>query len=218
MSQQINLYDPRFLKKRDLLTLANLLLAAALVYALLAAVGVMAWQQSAQRQAVAAAAEAQAKALRDQVEALTKAAATRAPSPQLTAEVTAAEAVARRREDIATLLESGAVGDTTGFAEHLRGFARQTPDGLWLTGFSIGAGGSEMEIRGRMLNPGALPDYIRRLGTEKAFHGRQFAALTVSRPPPPSASTATGAGGAATPPATVPYTEFVLRPSGEARP
>ncbi|MDP2821745.1 MAG: PilN domain-containing protein [Sulfuritalea sp.] len=184
MSAQINLYHPRFLKQRDLLALRNVAIAVAALYAVLAAVGGWAWQNAAQRKEAAAVAEAQLKTVKSQVEAETKAVAVRKPSPQLIAELERAEGLLRRRGEIARLLESGAVGSTGGFADYLRGFARQTPEGLWLTGFNIGAGGSDIEIRGSMLNPAVLPDYIRRLGAEKAFQGRSFAALTMNRADP----------------------------------
>ncbi len=181
MSAQINLYHPRFLKQRELLTLGNVALAAAVLYVVLAAAGGWAWQESAARKEAAAAAEAQLKSAKEQVAVATKAAAARKPSAQLIAELDSAETSVRRRGDIARLLESGAIGSTGGFSDYLRGFARQAPEGLWLTGFTIGAGGNDMEIRGSMLNPATLPDYIRRLGTEKAFQGRNFAALTMNR-------------------------------------
>jgi hypothetical protein len=181
MSAQINLYHPRFLKQRELLTLRNVALAAAAVYGLLALAGGWAWQNAATQKEAATAAEAQLKLTKEQVDAATKAAATRKPSPQLAAELENAEGTLRRRTEIAGLLESGSVGSTGGFSEYMRGFARQAQDGLWLTGFSIGSGGNDMEIRGSMLNPGALPDYIRRLGTEKVFQGRNFATLSMNR-------------------------------------
>jgi hypothetical protein len=196
MSAQINLYHPRFLKQRELLTLGNVALAAAVLYVVLAAAGGWAWQEAAARKEAAAAAEAQLTAAKEQVAVATKAAAARKPSAQLIAELDSAETSVRRRGDIARLLESGAIGSTGGFSDYLRGFARQAPEGLWLTGFTIGAGGNDMEIRGSMLNPATLPDYIRRLGTEKAFQGRNFAALTMNRAD--AAPAAQPAGAAAT--------------------
>jgi hypothetical protein len=50
---------------------------------------------------------------------------------------------------------------------------------LWLTGFSIGAGGAEVVLRGRMLDPGLLPRYLARLGQDKAFEGRRFDSLSI---------------------------------------
>ena len=200
MSAQINLYHPRFLKQRELLTLANVLLAAAALYGVLALAGGWAGRDAATRVEAAAAAEAQLEATKEAVELATKA-ASRQADPQLIAEVASAEAMLRRRGEIAQLLESGAVGSTGGFAEHLRGLARQVPEGLWLTGFAIGPGGKEMEIRGSMLDAAALPDYIRRLGGEKAFQGRSFAALTMNRAEPAPALP-TGGPAAAVSPAT----------------
>ena len=222
MSAQINLYHPRFLKQRDPLALRNVALAAAALYAVLVALGGWAWQDAAAQQAAAAAAEAQLKSAKDQVEAETRAAAIRKPSPQLIADLESAEALLRRRGEIAHLLESGAIGNTGGFSDYLRGFARQTPEGLWLTGFTIGAGGNDMEIRGSMLNPAALPDYIHRLGAEKAFQGRNFAALTMNRPDPAPVvrSAAQGAAAAPAPTQGIPQSvtpaprsiDFVLMP------
>ena len=219
MSAQINLYHPRFLKQRDPLTLGNVALAAAVLYALLAAAGGWAWQDAATRKEAALAAESQLKAVKQQVDAATQAAAVRKPSPQLSAEADSAEGLLRRRDEIARLLESGAIGSTGGFSDYLRGFARQAPEGLWLTGFTIGAGGNDMEIRGSMLNPAALPDYIRRLGTEKVFQGRNFAALTMNRADAAPAIRPAGQGVAVAPaPVVVPPIDFVLMPKwGEAK-
>ena len=181
MSAQINLYHPRFLKQRDLLSLGNVALAAVALYTVLAAAGGWAWHDAATRQEAATAAEAQLRSAREQLDAATRAAALRKPSPQLIAELERAEGSLRRRGEIADLLESGAIGSTGGFTDYLRGFARQTPEGLWLTGFKIASGGNDMEISGSMLNADAMPDYIRRLGAEKVFQGRSFAALTMNR-------------------------------------
>jgi hypothetical protein len=214
MSAQINLYHPRFLKQRDLFTLGNVAIAAAALYAVLVLAGGWAWQDAATRKQAATAAEAQLNSVKVQVEAATKAAAVRKPSLQLIAELEQAESVLRRRGEIARLLESGAVGSSGGFADYLRGFARQVPEGLWLTGFTIGAGGNDMEIRGSMLNPAALPDYIRRLGAEKALQGRSFAALTMNRADPPPAVRPVGQGAAVPPaPTSGPRPiDFVLMP------
>jgi hypothetical protein len=188
MSRQINLYHPRFLKKREWLSLTSVTVATTVMLLLLAGAGAWSVQYAAKLQAEATAAEGRLKVAKDQFDLTVKASAARKPNPQFAQEVANAEQLLQRREEIARLLESGAVGNTAGFADYLRGLARQTPEGLWLTGFSIAAGGSEMEVRGRMLNPAALPDYIRRLGNEKAFRGRSFAALTLNRPETPGAA------------------------------
>ena len=188
MSAQINLYHPRFLKQPDPLTLRNVAIAAIALYAVLVVAVGWIGTIAAQRKEAVAVVEAQLKEATDQVAAATLAAENRKPDPRLIAELQSVESQLERRGQIALLLESGSVGSTGGFAEYLRGFARQVPEGLWLTGFTIGSGGNDMEIRGSMLAAAALPEYIRRLGAEKAFQGRSFAALTMSRDEPPAAA------------------------------
>lgn len=212
MSAQINLYHPRFLKQRELLVLRNVVLAAAALYTVLALFGAWVSRDAAVRKEAAAVTEAQLLSIKEQVAAATQAAAESKPNPQLIAELRNAEALLRRRGDIARLLESGAIGSTGGFSDYLRGFARQKPDSLWLTGFTIGAGGNDMEIRGSMLNPAALPDYIRRLGTEKVFQGRNFAALSMNRAEPAPPAQAAGATTEPAPISVVRPIEFILMP------
>lgn len=211
MSAQINLYHERFRIQREWVTLANLLIVAGVLASLMAVAGVWASQRLASRTAEAAAATAQTEALRQQVAAATAALSGRKPSAQLLADVANAEVLLKRREEIAQLLESGSVGSTAGFSDHLRALARQAPPGLWLTGFMIASGGNEMEIRGRMNNPEALPNYIRRLGSEKAFQGLSFSALTLNRPSPVPVP---GAAGAVPPASTSAQpVEFRLQPT-----
>lgn len=222
MSAQINLYHPRFLKTHDWLTLGNVLVVAAVCYLLLIAAGGWAAREAATNGAKAAASEAQLASVMAEV-AVAKAASTRQPDAALAAELAAAEASLRRREEISRLLTSGVL-QTSGFAEYLRGFARAAPDGLWLTGFSIAGGGSEMEIRGSMHNAAVLPEYIRRLGSEKIFQGRAFSALTMDSDEPLTAPTATTTpikpGGVSSAPSTsglkslpAPVIDFVLSPT-----
>jgi len=218
MSRQINLFHPRYLAKREWLTLANVAIACAVVAGGMALAGMLAWREAAVRGAEATAAEATLTSVKESLEAQTQRLAARAPNAQLAAEATQAEESLARRGQIVRLLESGAIGNSAGFSDYLRGFARQNLPNLWLTGFSIGSGGEDMEIRGRMLNSAALPEYLRRLGGEKAFEGRTFAALTLNRPTAavvPAASPAAGTAAAAPPPAAPDYVEFVLIPQRE---
>ncbi len=213
MSAQINLFHPRYLRQSDPLTLNRLALLAGIVFGLLAAAGGGLRYQADQRSRAAAVVAAELEALRAEVEVATNANAARKPDPRLSEEIDRTRDSLRRRGEILRLLDTGAVGSTEGFSEYFRGLARQVPDGLWLTGFAIGQGGAEMEIRGAVLNPAAVPDYIRRLGTERAFKGRQFSSLAMNRGQAATASPAVaGAAQARTAPALPQATEFVLAP------
>lgn len=219
MSAQINLYHPRYLKQRELLALGPVAAMAAGVYLLLAVAAVLVSRDAAQRQAQATAIQAKLAAVTTEVEVATQAAAARRPNAKLQAEVDGADALLRRREHILHLLEGGAIGTTTGFAEHFRALARQTPEGLWLTGFAVDAGGADIRISGKTLHAAAVPEYIGRLGREAAFQGKSFAAMTMQRPAEPAApraasttGAATGAAGAVPPAPTLAATPAALRP------
>ncbi|MRR51795.1 MAG: hypothetical protein EG825_12945 [Rhodocyclaceae bacterium] len=228
MSQQINLYNPAFLKRRDWLTARPLVAIAGVLLLLVVVAAVFASYQARQKQIVADDLAAKLKDRQAEVVALTAQITGRKPDPAVLAQVDDSKLQLKARQEVMAAVEGGAIGSSEGFSEFLRGFARQTPQGLWLTGFTIGSGGKDMEIRGRMLTDTLLPEYVKRLSAEKAFKGRSFAGLDLRRPAssPPGANaiqTPAPAGTAATQAAQpVRYIEFTLmpRPQGapEARP
>ncbi|MFA7270733.1 MAG: PilN domain-containing protein [Sterolibacterium sp.] len=182
MSQQINLLNPDFHKSFDWLTATPLAIATCVMLAILGAASAWATMQANSKERLANQHADVLKTAQGRLVTMTKTVAESKPDTQLANELANVRALLKGREEILKVLEGGAIGSAIGFAEFLRGFARQTPKGLWLTEFTIGAGGNEMEIHGRMLNPASLPEYIRRLKTEKIFQGRSFASLTIQRP------------------------------------
>ncbi|WIM05207.1 MAG: PilN domain-containing protein [Candidatus Nitricoxidivorans perseverans] len=203
MAGQINLYNPALRRQTDPLCARIVAGGAALLLAIVGAAAV--WAGSAARQAEGEARDmaAQVKTAKDHLAALQQQAA-RKPGATLAGELSAAQAAIGARRDILAMLDSG-TGATQGFVEYFRGFARQAPGGLWLTGFTIGAGGAEMEIRGRALSASLLPEYIRRLNGEPAFQGRGFSALDLRQ----KREAAPGAGGQQP---GQPFVEFTLVP------
>jgi hypothetical protein len=211
MTHQINLYDAALLRKRELLTAANLAAASAV---LLVAFGV--WGGTVRMQLTTVEAEnvelaSLLKSRQEQLIAVTSQVANTKPDPRLEAELAAAREQLRRHGDVLAALKRGVGAESPSFAEYLRGFARQAPKGLWLIGFSIANGGSSMEVRGRMTDAALLPEYIGRLNNEKAFRGQAFAALSIAAGKPDAATP--GAPAAAAPSA---YLEFTLTPVGAA--
>ncbi|MDD5248835.1 MAG: PilN domain-containing protein [Rhodocyclaceae bacterium] len=180
MSQQINLYDPALLRKRELLTAANLAAAAVVLLLLVGGWGAVVRTHLGTLESESQALAPQVKGLQDQMIAMGKQLAERKPDPQLEADLASARDLLALRSALVVVLKKGVGAEAAGYAEYLRGLARQTPNGLWLTGLTISDGGASMEIRGRMTDPALLPEYIRRLDAEPAFKGRAFAALTVT--------------------------------------
>lgn len=182
MTQQINLFNPVLRTKRDLLTARNAAVACAIVLVALASFVIFAAQRADQLASEARDIEARLKNDQSQFAALSKQLAELKPDARLAKDLAQAEQMLAVRKEIIGTLQSGAIGKTEGFSECMRAFARQSVNGLWLTGFTISAGGSEMEIRGRTVSPESVPAYIRRLNGEKALNGRSFAALDMSSP------------------------------------
>ncbi|HUY03847.1 MAG TPA: PilN domain-containing protein [Rhodocyclaceae bacterium] len=212
MSQQINLLNPALRRARDWLTATPLALVCVILLALIVVVYAAARVRANGREREAERLSAQLKAEQARLVGMAKAVAARKPNAELLADLANARAQLQGRQAIMAALDGGAIGNTSGFSDYLRGFARQVPSGLWLTGFTIDAGGSAMEIRGRMLDPAALPEYIRRLNSEPAFQGRSFATLSIRRPDDKPGAAAPGSSSAG--PAA--YVDFVLTQSASA--
>lgn len=210
MSQQINLYDPALLRQRDWLSLTNVVAALFLSLAAVAGLGLMGASKAATARSKLGELSPRVNAARDALAAASREAAGRVPDPALERQIERLRRQLAMRAEVSTILRKGMGPEATSFAEYLRALARQSGGGLWLTGFSVRADGSGMEIRGRMLEASALPDYIHRLGGEKAFQGQSFAILRVQ-----------SAAASASAPASAPvaaFTEFSLVPQPEAVP
>lgn len=212
MAQQINLYNPALRRQRQWLTLSNVLLLAGVFALSLVATGFVLRAQVAARVAAVSALDGKLATLRIEVAQLGNQLGG-AGAEQAARELAELKLQVSMRREVLDAMKSGAGVDaarsqmTAGFADYLRGLARQSVNGLWLTGFSVAQGGDVMEVRGRMLAVDRLPEYIKRLNGEARFKGRQFVSLNISRPdranPQPTGGT--------------PYASFVLSAQPESK-
>ena len=92
------------------------------------------------------------------------------------------EAQAEAQDAVLQLLKSGVIGNTEGYSEYMRAFARQSINGLWLTAFDITGDGAQMSLSGAVVNPQLVPSYIQRLGKEKVMRGKTFSTLQMQQP------------------------------------
>jgi len=192
MAQQINLYDPALRITRDWLAAASFAaVVAAAVLAVGAAAGLAHWdaaRRAGPAREVAAALAAQQSA----IQLLVKQIDTLRPDARLVAQVATAQATLEQRQAALQLLQAGGIGRSQGHAAALQAFARQSIDGLWLTGVVLDR--DDMALRGRALAPSLIPTYVGRLNQEPALQGRAFRALDIRRPEEaasaPSAGTA----------------------------
>jgi hypothetical protein len=217
--QNINLYDPSLRVQHDWLnaeSFASAIAVSVLVVALGSAFAQ--WQLSelkAPAQQTADALQAQQAAIQElahQVDSLR-------PDARLVAEVGTTQATLEQRQAALQMLRAGGLGYQDGHAATLQAFARQTIDGLWLTGLVLDR--QDMALRGRAMNPELIPAYVGRLNQEPALQGRSFRALDIARPmddtpavPPASSSTAKASSPAS--PHLASFVEFSLSGSGGA--
>ncbi len=183
MSQQINLYNPALLPKADVFSGRMVLLAfAGIALLALLAYGWSAWDaarlaREEQQQ------EVRLATLQSEITRLSQEVAARKPNAQLTTELESLDALLAGRNEVIAVLKSGALGDTKGVSQYFRAFARQTLDGLWLTGFSIVGAGKDITIEGRTLRAELVPGYIGKLRREDVLRGHGFGTLSVQKPP-----------------------------------
>ena len=182
MSQQINLINPAFRKKREWFT--SRMLAQALAALVLVMAGVYGYQYR-QVALLSVQLKNSATTLEQEQARLVKVAAEHAPRQKnaaLEMRVAEMEQQLKGEEAVLAVLQSGSLGNTEGYSGYMRAFARQTVNGLWLTEFGIKGAGKEMHLGGRTLRPELVPAYIQRLNQEGATQGRAFAALEIQRP------------------------------------
>lgn len=206
MSQQINLFNPIFLKTKKYFSAATMAQALGLI--LLGCFGVsgFASYQLSRLAEDAKAANDQLQLVQVQLNTVNAGYAARQKSQTLEAEVLQAEAEVTSLRQVADVLKNAEFSNTKGHAEYMRAFSRQIVNGVWLTGFSIDSGGTQIGLNGRALRPELVPMYINRLKQEPVLKGKSFAALEMQSPLDEQSGTAASRGFA-------PYIEFSLQSS-----
>jgi hypothetical protein len=214
VSQQINLFNPIFLKQKKIFTALPMAEALGVIVAGVLLLTWFAGQRVAELERSAAAGKT---LLVDREQRLGRATVQFAPrqkSAALDAEVAQAEAELKSLHDVESVLQGGSLGNTAGYAEYFRALSRQNVSGLWLTGVHIVGAGNDIGVRGRALQPTLIPNYIARMTAERVMHGKTFASLDISRPES-QAAPAPAAGAAASAVVQVavpsPYVEFNLQ-------
>lgn len=208
MSQQINLFNPAFIKQRKYFSLLTMLQGLGLIVAgSLLFYGYAIYQVDELRKQ----SEESGKRYRAEEVRLARYAAEFSPQQANQALQDEVRRLEKRIADQAELIEiikSGAVGNTTGYSEYMRAFSRQVAQGLWLTGFKVTGDAAQISLSGAAIAPDLLPAYIQRLSKESVMRGKTFSTLQMRQP---KVDTSQGA---------IPrYVEFILHsgPDSEAK-
>jgi hypothetical protein len=192
MRQQINLYQPIFSEERKLLGGRTVASAFAVLIVALAGfsfytnvrigklgeeVGALRSQQSQQESMLTATGDLQA--------ARAKPVAIEAHIKQLTAAVA-------ERDRALRVLQTGAAGQTAGFAPRLEALARRHVDGLWIDHVTLSGTNGSMSLGGATLNPDIVPVYLDSLSRDSVLTGTRFDEFVIERPAGKADSDASG--------------------------
>jgi len=190
MSQQINLFNPLFLKKEkyfSALTMAQSLGLIAIGLALLYAYALV---QTRRLEGLAATGESQLALQRAGLARL----AGQGEGKLLESQLARLDSEIKARQAALGALHSADFGNTEGFSRYLAAFGRHVVPGVWLTGFSVGESGNDLQIQGRVTQADLVPTYIRALSAEEVMRGRQVVELKLAAKEDAAAAKAAAAG------------------------
>ena len=182
MSQQINLFNPIFLKQKKVFGAQPMLQALAIIVLGVAAVTSYAAYRVAQLEQQAVRSKETLAMREKRLNSVNVQFAPRQRNAALAIELADAQAELKSLHDVEGVLQGGALGNTSGYAEYFRAFARQNVSGLWLTGLTIVGAGNDIGVQGRAMQPTMIPNYVSRLTAEKVMRGKTFASLKIDRP------------------------------------
>ncbi len=186
MTQYINLFNPALQKQGDILNLRFVVLLVVASIILIFIMTIVTRERAIKVEKQIKETETHLGEKRVKLVSLAKE-STISGNNKITAEIKQVQAVLKSRQHLLSIVESGELGKTNGFSEQLRALARQTVNGLWLTGFRIKSGGGEITIIGNALNAQLLPIYLSHLNSETIFNGTHFATVSINKtedPPP----------------------------------
>lgn len=208
MSQQINLFNPAFVKKKSLLTSATLVGLLVFSILILGVLGGWLSNTTVKLKANEAERQQQLTLLQNQLQAAQANIKPKKEDPKLIEELEQLRSSLADRDRVETILSNNKLGNTLGYSEYLSAFARQIPTGVWITGFHLQGAGDEISLTGRAISPEQVPNFVNQLKREKIMQGKTFSALSMQRPL--IDNTNSNKSGENKPAELAPYVEFEL--------
>jgi type IV pilus assembly PilN-like protein len=202
VAQQINLYNPLFLKQEKYFSARTMVQALGLIVLGLSALYVYALVQTGTSERLGREYRDQVGAQRDQFVKLSGQLSPHGGSKELEADVARLESEVKMRKDLLNTLGSGELGNGAGFSGFMAAFGRQTVPGVWLTGFTVSEAGNDLRLRGRVLRADLVPTYLRALNNEPLMRGRRVTEMKLEARAPSGSARARAEPGK--------YLEFTL--------
>lgn len=179
MKNRINLYTAELQPKLDLLSLASVLSAWLLITVLF----LLCYSGFAYYHSSVASELAQQKYRRDNlnrdVNNMKESLANRQPDPHLIKLVEQQEIALHNRKLLLDELSQRENIKQQGFTQILDDLAHKNSASIWLDTIEVGE--SSMKLLGKVTQPQAMPQWLRRLGQSTSFSGRTFDSARVFR-------------------------------------
>lgn len=184
MSRQINLFNPLFLKQEKVFSAVTLMQGFMIIVLGSLALSSYAIYNASEIQKIAQSTEAKLQATEKQIKQLREQHHVKEKNPALEIQVQTQEQILADKQQVIQLLTNNDFGDTQGFSAYLTAFARQIPDGVWLTGFDIATTQAQPQftLQGRTLQGESVPQFVSNLKKETIMNGRSFAQLEMQTP------------------------------------
>ncbi|HDZ09335.1 PilN domain-containing protein [Pseudohongiella sp.] len=181
-TQQINLLLPELRPKRDWLTASRLVVALMAVIGVLVLISTWHGWQAGRLDAELVAARQALQQQSERTEALERDVASRATDRELVREMETREQRLAQTRELYEFMSTTALGNLTGYSEHLKDLSRASFQGLWLTQISIAGDATNVTLRGSAQEAAMLPDFVGRLSMgESEISNQRFSRLTSTR-------------------------------------
>ena len=177
LTQQINLFNPLFLKQQRYFSAITMLQAVFIVGLAMASFYGYQYLQLAKLERQIADSD---QAFQKQKIQLTTVMAALPQTQALAAldqQAKDIQTTIASRQSLLQVLTTVEAGKSSGYAMYLAAFARQVVEGVWLTSVHIGENGNDLAISGRATNADLVPVMIRKFRAEPVLKGRQFESL-----------------------------------------
>jgi Tfp pilus assembly protein PilN len=182
MRQQINLFQPIFRRERKPLSAVMVATTLGLVALTLTAFSVYTARDVERLKSEVTQLTEQQEKQQAELAKVGETLSRQARRSDAEARVKALTATLSERTQALQVLQSGAAGQTSGFASRMEALARRHVEGLWIDGLAMSGTRSTMSISGGSVDADVVPVYLRSLSSETVLSGTRFDDFIIERP------------------------------------
>jgi Tfp pilus assembly protein PilN len=182
MRQQINLHQPIFRRERKTLSAVTVAATLGVVVVALTGFSLYTARGVARLQAQVTQLTEQQQKQQEQLGKVGETFSRDARRSDVEARVRALQTTLSERTQALQVLQSGAAGQTSGFASRMEALARRHVNGLWIEGLAMSGTHSTMSISGGSVDADIVPVYLRSLSSEAVLSGTRFDDFVIERP------------------------------------